>query len=118
MYSTCTPVSNDRDESAKSRTNFRVRLDLKPAVTQMAFTPERKYGRRIIVANLLLFRIVPNAHSDVVIACSTGTYPMSLVTNTTLEFRYLPPDIEWQFKPSNQDALVELASSISQCMFT
>lgn len=62
-------------------------LDFKPAVTEMAFTAERVNWGGEVVSDLLLLSVVPHAHADVVVACST-------------------PDIEGQFEPNDQDALV------------
>ena len=52
-----------------------IRLDLEPAVTKMAFTPERKDWCRVVIPDLLLFGIVSHTHSNVVVACTTvGRY--------------------------------------------
>jgi hypothetical protein len=55
----------------KGETDLRVGLDLEPTTAKVALAPERKYGRRVVHANLLLLGIVANAHAYVGFASST-----------------------------------------------
>jgi hypothetical protein len=55
----------------KCETNLRVGLDLEPTTAEVALAPERKYGRRVVHADLLLLGIVTNAHANVGFASST-----------------------------------------------
>jgi hypothetical protein len=52
--------------------NLGIGLDLKPATAKMALAPERKYGRGVIHANLLLLCIITNTHADMSLACSAA----------------------------------------------
>lgn len=54
--------------------HLRVCLDLKPPITQMALAAERIDGRRVVVPDLLLLCVVPNAHANVVVTCATVPY--------------------------------------------
>ena len=56
----------------KGETNLRVGLDLEPTTAKVALAPERKYGRRVVHADLLLLCIVANTHAYVGIASSTS----------------------------------------------
>lgn len=47
-------------------------MDFKPVIAQVAFTPEREYGSRVIVANLLLLRVVADSHTNMVVASITN----------------------------------------------
>jgi hypothetical protein len=55
----------------KGETDLRVGLDLEPTTAKVALAPERKYGRRVVHANLLLLCIVANTHAYVGFASST-----------------------------------------------
>jgi hypothetical protein len=55
------------DPTASEEAHLGIRLDLEPAITQVTFTAERIYGRRVIRPNFLLFGIVTDAHPDVII---------------------------------------------------
>lgn len=48
-----------------------VRLYLEPTITEMAFTSERVYRRRVVVSYLLLLSVVADAHADMVVARPT-----------------------------------------------
>lgn len=73
-------------------TYLRIRLYLEPTVTQMAFASERVYRCRVVVPNLLLLRVVPHTHANVVVACSALRH-LSTV-GTGLDKRNVPPDVE------------------------
>ena len=49
-------------------------MDLKVSVTQMAFAPEGVNRSGIVISDFLLFRVVTNTHTDVVVASSTNVY--------------------------------------------
>ena len=52
-------------------THLGISLDLEPAATQVTFAPKRVDRGRIVVANLLLLRVIADAHTDVVVTCPT-----------------------------------------------
>ena len=52
------------------RSYLGIRLNLKPPVTQMAFTSKGVNWSRVVVANFLLLGVVSDAHANVVVACS------------------------------------------------
>lgn len=90
-------------------------MNLEPAITQMAFTPKREDGCRVVCTDFLLFGIVSHTHTNVVVTCSTVNETVRLEVSPNL-IRNVPPYIEGQFKTRNQNALVDLSSSISQRM--
>jgi hypothetical protein len=53
-----------------TQTHLGVGLNFKPAIAEMTFAAEGVDGSRIICADFLLLGIVPDAHANVVIACS------------------------------------------------
>ena len=105
--------------SKKGETNLRVCLDLKPSTAKVALAPERKYGRRVVHADLLLLGIVANSHAYVGIASSAvgQRYGESWISGLTARSMYIPPDVEWKLKTSDENTLVNFPSSISQRMF-
>ena len=55
-----------------NETHLRVGLDLKPAVAKMTLASEGVDGGRVVVPDLLLFRIVTYTHPNMSVACSAG----------------------------------------------
>ena len=97
-----------------ARTHLWIRLNLKPSATQVAFAPEREYWCTVIVANLLLFRVVPNPHADVCIAVPAVNFSITTESGTTVAD--IPPDVEWKLETRDQNTLIYLARSVPKCM--
>ena len=52
--------------------NLGIRLNLEPAITQVAFTPKGIDRGGIVRSDFFLFRIVAHAHANVVVAGATA----------------------------------------------
>ena len=83
----------------------------------MALAAEGVYGGGVVVANLLLLRVVPHTHADVVVACSTMLHSEIWGTTTNVCGENSPPDIKRKLKASNENPLIYLPRSISKGMF-
>lgn len=57
---------------SRAGTDLGVRLNLKPAITQMAFASKRIDGRGVVRPDFFLLCIVAYAHTNMVVACSAG----------------------------------------------
>jgi hypothetical protein len=90
-----------------------VRLDRKPVATQVTLAPKSEDRRRVIVPNLFLLGVVPNAHTNVVVA-PIAVHILRTSAKQAMEGNSIPPNVEWQLKSSNEDALVDLPCSVSE----
>lgn len=52
-------------------THLGICLNFEPAIAQVAFASEREYRGRVVRSDFLLLSVVSNAHSNVVVACTT-----------------------------------------------
>ena len=81
----------------------------------MALAPERVDRGGVVVANLLLLRVVPHTHADVVVACPA----LARSQNGRQECMggwCSPPDVEWELEAHNENTLVYLARPVSECV--
>lgn len=104
--------------SLRPSTDLGVRLNLEPAITQVAFASKGINGRGVVRPDFLLLCIVAYAHSDVVVARPTGgTHIYYMNGAAEISSICVPPDVERQFKTGYQDALIEFPGPIAQGMF-
>jgi hypothetical protein len=98
-------------------THLGVRLDLKPARTQVTFTSKCEDWRRVVVSNLPLLRIISNTHPNMVLASATEAKSKLIICVCRKALRLdIPPYVEGHLEAHNQYALVDLTSTVSERM--